>query len=209
MEKTYDDLLAISALVQSLTQQLSESSDQVAKLEKIARELVPDYDKLIAAEALTTTNEPEEEVILSPEEQDEIIIKKLEQQRLNILMEIQKEDFLSEKLQELIDQNQTILESIKEYLENKDHIHKEEEEQIQRAYDHYVHNKIQPIIDQLDSNLFDLYTGIHKVQSMLDKEFTNRESITNTLESQEYQETLDSTINKLNEIFTIRKSIEF
>lgn len=207
MEKTYDDLLAISTLVQSLTQQLSESTENITKLEKIAKELVPNYDQLTSTSPPPIEEHSNNEVALSQEEQEEILIRQLEQQRLGLIMDIQKQDFLGEKLQELVTQNQTILESIKEYLESRDQMQREEEEQMQLAYDHYVNNSIQPVIDQLDSNLFDLYTGIHKILTKLEKEFTNRESIQNTLESKEYQETLNEVIRKLNEIFTIRKSL--
>ena len=45
------------------------------------------------------------------------IIRKLEEERLSLIMDIQREDFVSSKLIELIDQNQEIIESVKEYLE--------------------------------------------------------------------------------------------
>ena len=54
------------------------------------------------------------------------IIRKLEEERLSLIMDIQREDFVSSKLIELIDQNQEIIESVKEYLEARESIQEEE-----------------------------------------------------------------------------------
>ena len=53
------------------------------------------------------------------------IIRKLEEERLSLIMDIQREDFVSSKLIELIDQNQEIIESVKEYLEARESIQEE------------------------------------------------------------------------------------
>ncbi|EGW31543.1 uncharacterized protein SPAPADRAFT_141014 [Spathaspora passalidarum NRRL Y-27907] len=192
MDKTYDDLSAISTLVQTLTPQVTESGDHIARLEKLIQELVTkeEYQELIRqpAEATTTIDS------------NEAAIKKLEESRLAIVMELQKQDFLGEKLQELIYQNQDIVDSVKEYLESKDHIHREEEKHVKQLCNNFVENVVQPTIDSLDTGSLEMNKNIHKAQTKLGKVFHEKQQADEMLQSREYQQQLNELVKALNEI---------
>ena len=91
------------------------------------------------------------------------IIRKLEEERLSLIMDIQREDFVSSKLIELIDQNQEIIESVKEYLEARESIQEEEAAYAKKQLDIFVNDIVLPILAQLNENL----TGLLARMKML------------------------------------------
>ena len=112
MDKSYDDLLAISSLVLTLNQRVNESAESIFKLQEISNVIVPHN----STTDKTTTDQPQDNCSSNndneddDEEEDESsIIRKLEDERIALVMDIQKQDFVGEKLRELIDQNQVCL----------------------------------------------------------------------------------------------------
>ena len=91
------------------------------------------------------------------------IIRKLEEERLSLIMDIQREDFVSSKLIELIDQNQEIIESVKEYLEARESIQEEEAAYTKKQLDIFVNDIVLPILAQLNENLTGLLARMKNV----------------------------------------------
>ncbi|KAK6464666.1 hypothetical protein DFJ63DRAFT_334217 [Scheffersomyces coipomensis] len=165
MDRSIDEVSAISSLVRSLVQQLAESNDNIAKLESIAKAFVPqdEYEQLIQPPLSDSkTDSKNKETKKVPiEEEEAYVIQKLEQERMELVLELQKEDFLKEKLVEVLTQNEDLVETVKEYLESKDSIQKEEEDYVKNRFENYSERVLQPTIDRLDSQLFDLHRGIN------------------------------------------------
>lgn len=95
------------------------------------------------------------------------IIRKLEEERLSLIMDIQREDFVSSKLIELIDQNQEIIESVKEYLEARESIQEEEAAYTKKQLDIFVNDIVLPILAQLNENLTGLLARMKNVARKL------------------------------------------
>ncbi|KAK6455233.1 uncharacterized protein RJT20DRAFT_55683 [Scheffersomyces xylosifermentans] len=200
MEKSFDEIQSISSLLHSLTIQLTDSSDHITKLQKLATDLVSSeqYDSL--SQPQPGSDDSKKITELTPEDEENLMIQLLEKERLSLVLEVQKHDFLGEKLVELVDQNEDIVETVKEYLQSKDAIRREEEDFAKRRFDNYMDNILQPTIDQLDSNLFDLYTGVHRIQESL-KEFSSTTTkAEEKLLSKQYQDDLNSLVGSLNSI---------
>ncbi|KAF6072051.1 hypothetical protein FOB64_000404 [Candida albicans] len=166
MDNSYDDLSAISTLVSSLSQNVSDSEEYITKLQSLSKNLVSkdQYEQLSKeADVLTESNN-------NANDNDEMsIIRKLEEERLSLIMDIQREDFVSSKLIELIDQNQEIIESVKEYLEARESIQEEEAAYTKKQLDIFVNdiNTTQSQGKPRFSNVRKLPEGIYRVGPML------------------------------------------
>lgn len=164
MDNSYDDLLAISTLVLSLSQNVSDSEEYITKLQSLSKNLVSkdQFEQLSKeADVLTESNN-------NANDNDEMsIIRKLEEERLSLIMDIQREDFVSSKLIELIDQNQEIIESVKEYLEARESIQEEEAAYTKKQLDIFVNDIVLPILAQLNENLTGLLARMKNVARKL------------------------------------------
>lgn len=156
MDKSYDDLLAISNLVLILNQRINESAETISKIQAISQEILPQKDvngKNDVTESINNHNTKSLNVKEEEEDDDEnSTIRKLEEERMELVMDIQKQDFISEKLIELIDQNQEMLESVKEYLQARESIQIEEDIYTKNDIERFVHGIVQPVRDQLQNN---------------------------------------------------------
>ncbi|ABN64935.1 predicted protein [Scheffersomyces stipitis CBS 6054] len=199
MDKPFDEIQAISTLLHGLTSGLADSAERINNIQTLTEKLV-DKEKYEEFIKDTQVDFPDDLNGKPIEEQEELLIRQLEKDRLDMVLELQRHDFIGEKLLELIDQNEDIVETVKEYLQSKDSIRREEEEYAKKRFENYAENILQPTIDQLDTNLFDLYTGMHKVQEHL-KEFTEiSEETNNTMVSPQYQSDLNMLVSRLNEM---------
>ncbi|RLV94132.1 hypothetical protein JA1_001935 [Spathaspora sp. JA1] len=189
--KTYDDLSAISTLVQTLTPEVSETNDEILRLEKLIKELVTEEEY---KELTKRTSSPPTGTITEDE-----IIKKLQEHRVNLVMKLQKQDFINEKLQELIIQNQDILDSVKEYLETKELIHQQELNHQRDLFNNFSGNVVAPTINSLDRDLQDMELEINRAQFKLEKLIDKQGKVDDVLQSSEYQEKLNLLVKSLNE----------
>lgn len=111
-ERPEDELLALYTSTTSLTDKINESDDAITKINQIVKGLVPEQEHSRLSqdegeEATTTTTH-------AKDSDDEM--KQLQQQRLQLVMELQKQDYISSKLQELVKENQELLDTIKDYI---------------------------------------------------------------------------------------------
>ena len=190
MDKSYDDLLAISSLVLTLNQRVNESAESIFKLQEISNVIVPHN----STTDKTTTDQPQDNCSSNndneddDEEEDESsIIRKLEDERIALVMDIQKQDFVGEKLRELIDQNQEMLDSVKEYLQARESIQIEEDLYTKNDIEKFVHDIIQPTRIQLRENNQILHTKIERLAEKLMEIEQDIQREPTLLQSESYQ----------------------
>lgn len=159
MERQEECIRTVSSLVQSVNTQVSDSSKRIANLETVTKALTPDetYD-LSSSETNATKRE------LSLEEEEEYIIQALERQRLERVMDLQNLEYVHSNLVELIDLNDDILQSVKEYLEQKGDARLKDKQLGDQNLQHYIDDLIEPTISVLDANLVDLQSGIRDIE---------------------------------------------
>ncbi|RCK58152.1 hypothetical protein Cantr_06629 [Candida viswanathii] len=192
MEKSYDDLLAISNLVLTLNQRVNDSAEYITKLQAITREIAPRKDSNDTAKAALPASHGSDEV------EDEI--RKLEQERIALVMDIQKQDFVSEKLIELIEQNQEMLESVKEYLQARESIRIEEEVYTKRDIEVFVTEIIRPTREQLRENSQNLHTRIGKLTEKLISIELGIQKEPALLQSEQYRKEVNLLVNAFKQL---------
>lgn len=203
MDKSYDDLLAISSLVLTLNQRVNESAESIFKLQEISNVIVP-HDSTTDK---TTTDQPQDNCSSNndneddDEEEDESsIIRKLEDERIALVMDIQKQDFVGEKLRELIDQNQEMLESVKEYLQARESIQIEEDLYTKNDIEKFVHDIIQPTRIQLRENNQILHTKIERLAEKLMEIEQDIQREPTLLQSESYQKEVKYLVNAFKQL---------
>lgn len=203
MDKSYDDLLAISSLVLTLNQRVNESAESIFKLQEISNVIVPHNSTTVK----TTTDQPQDNCSSNndneddDEEEDESsIIRKLEDERIALVMDIQKQDFVGEKLRELIDQNQEMLDSVKEYLQARESIQIEEDLYTKNDIEKFVHDIIQPTRIQLRENNQILHTKIERLAEKLMEIEQDIQREPTLLQSESYQKEVKYLVNAFKQL---------
>ncbi|EER33778.1 predicted protein [Candida tropicalis MYA-3404] len=203
MDKSYDDLSAISSLVSTLNQRVNESAESIFKLQEISNVIVPHN----STTDKTTTDQPQDNCSSNndneddDEEEDESsIIRKLEDERIALVMDIQKQDFVGEKLRELIDQNQEMLDSVKEYLQARESIQIEEDLYTKNDIEKFVHDIIQPTRIQLRENNQILHTKIERLAEKLMEIEQDIQREPTLLQSESYQKEVKYLVNAFKQL---------
>lgn len=197
MERQDETIKVISDLIQSVNSQIGTSSNHIATLEGLTKKLIPNETKEVEV--------PKKQKVKrewSLEEEEEYIIRVLEQQRLERVMDLQNHEYLNEKLMELIDLNEDIMQSVKEYLERKETTRNDERKFAESRIKHFTDNLVEPTVGVLESNLLQLNDGIEKVEQMLNGSVEYLQN--NELKmSPEYQEQVNALIQVINRAFNI------
>lgn len=208
MDRSYDEVSCIGNLVESLTSQLTDSAEHISKLQRIALELVKlsDYDVL---------SNNQQEVTLDEIETDQQIIQRLEDERLQLVMELQRQDYVSTKVVELMDQNRDIIDSVKDFLtaRDKDGRYADDEENADdsnlKRVELYINHIVKPTETQLRSNIDDLDSSINQVNDLITLFTTRSSEATAQLESPEYKEKVSTLVGSLNKVYNRRAVVTF
>lgn len=194
MNRSYDEVQAIAGLVQSVAAQLNDSAEHVQKLQSLASNLVPKSE----FECLCQPPPPDQPQQAPEFDEEQLLIIQLERNRIDLIMSLQRQEFVSEKLSELIHQNQDMLDTIQEYLETKDSIRQEEEEAADKRFATYVDDTLQTTENKLNESLREMNAGINKVANLIPEYIENIEDNTKILVSSEYQLKVNALVNNLN-----------
>lgn len=197
MERQDETIKVISDLIQSVNSQIGTSSNHIATLEGLTKKLIPNETKEVEV--------PKKQKVkreLSLEEEEEYIIRVLEQQRLERVMDLQNHEYLNEKLMELIDLNEDIMQSVKEYLERKETTRNDERKFAESRIKHFTDNLVEPTVGVLESNLLQLNDGIEEVEQMLNGSVEYLQNSELKM-SPEYQEQVNALIQVINRAFNI------
>ncbi|CAN3365525.1 hypothetical protein DICA3_F18602 [Diutina catenulata] len=195
MDKPIDEIQSLSNLVHQVQQQVAESQDNLSKLEELTHGL--HEGGLDPPNGHVSPPSPTE-----PTTQD--VITQLQAQRLELVMRVQEQDYYSDKLREVVDQNRDVVETVKEYFHSRDQITAEERDYARRRLEFYRDAVISPTTEQLRrvnvGMRHDLAT-VRRVVTKVGTQFCG----TMTRMDGSYQEEVNQLIRDMNTIF---KSIE-
>lgn len=197
MERQDETIKVISDLIQSVNSQIGTSSNHIATLEGLTKKLIPNETKEVEV--------PKKQKVkreLSLKEEEEYIIRVLEHQRLERVMDLQNHEYLNEKLMELIDLNENIMQSVKEYLERKETTRNDERKFAESRIKHFTDNLVEPTVGVLESNLFQLNDSIEEVEQMLNESVEYLQNSELKM-SPKYQEQVNALIQVINRAFNI------
>ncbi|KAI3405604.2 hypothetical protein KGF56_001622 [Candida oxycetoniae] len=158
-ETVCNDFQAISKLVAMLNQKINDSNETLLKLHETVKSLVPQevYEQFIESRSAGLGSAKMElakmELATSTSSlgNEDEILRNLQREQLQLIMELQKQDFITEKLENLILQNQEVLETIKEFLISHDKSQQEELQEARYRLKSYIENSIQPTLEHLKS----------------------------------------------------------
>lgn len=197
MERQEETILTITDIIQSVNTQIGNSSNHIETLEVLTNKLIPNEIKELDIPKKQTIKQE-----LSLEEEEEYIIRILEQQRLERVIDLQNHEYMNEKLMELIDLNEDIMQSVKEYLEIKDKTRNEERRFAESRIKHFTDKSIEPTVCVLESNILELNNGIEELEQLLNGFIEYLQNNDQNM-SPEYQEKVNALIQVINEAFKI------
>lgn len=195
MEGQDEAIRTLTELFESANIQINDSFKNIRTLESLTKNLncsgEPDG---------TTSKDHDSKRDLTLEEEEEYIILALEQERMNRIMELQKRDYIGEKLQEVITQNEDIMMSVKEYLITKQEIRSHEEEQAELRLNHYSKDLMEPKLAELDVNISDLQIGMRRVERLLNEVMRHAKDADTKL-SADFQGQLNTLVGAINKVY--------
>mmetsp|Transcript_5644 Transcript_5644/g.6661 ORF Transcript_5644/g.6661 Transcript_5644/m.6661 type:complete len:198 (-) Transcript_5644:574-1167(-) len=197
MERKDETIKTITDLIQSVSSQINNSSNHIATLEGLTNKLVPNEIREVAVQDKQNVKRE-----LSVEEEEEYIIRMLEQQRLERVIDLQNHEYMNEKLMELIDLNEDIMQSVKDYLEKREKTREEERKYADSRIKHFTDDMVEPTIEVLETNLIQLNNGIEQVENTLNG-FVEYLQNDDQKMLPEYQEKINALIQVINKAFNI------
>ena len=193
-------LQTINDLAQVSRDQAEVSSTVINALEKIVKELseVPDNNTEAEAEPsnLTSLVDSSNGVHNSTE----VLIAALERERLEILSDIQKHEYIGNQLRDILDPNQKLVADVKNYLARRHQIHANDVETNNNRLVHYETAVVKPTIEKLDNCTDDLHKGITMYKDTVQTSLGVASSTSDTLTSSQFKRQLDALIDVLNNL---------
>lgn len=201
MDKPSEEIQTLNYLIQSLGNQVNESSNQITSLQQSARGLVSsgDYESLIQKGPEVESDSSENDANRSEEEGENI--QALEKERIQLVMDIQKQDFITEKLLELNEQNSGIVESFQEFVQHRNQMRKDDESNENDRLKYFNESIMDPKISLLDVNIKEMNHAVQKLElyyKSLSEEIIQENK---TILSDDYQKNLKILISSLNAVF--------
>lgn len=189
MNKPLVELLLILGLVHLVATQVTAAQERLSKFEELTRGL---------AEVTLDQVEPDEEPEFS--KNNDTLVADLEARKLDLVMAIQKQQYLSDKIDEIVGQNQDIVDTVREYFQLRDQITVEEREYAQRKLKYYQIISVDPAIEYMDKSncrlVLNMKSARHAVESAT-KQFSQNVNEMNG----EYNLQVLELIKEMNSIF--------
>lgn len=190
METANEPFNSVGSLSSVLDAQISETSTRIDSLLQTAKSLVP------AAEFEALSKQPAE---TSPTEFDEEkLINELDKTRLELLMDVQKYDYISGKYEEMIGESEELVRSIVDYYEGAEERDKLQKEASQKLLQHYTEVILGEKNEILKSNCKELEKSYLEAVKGAHETLTSILEAHDTLLSEQYKSELNELIEALN-----------
>ncbi|EGV66273.1 hypothetical protein PSN45_003198 [Yamadazyma tenuis] len=200
MEEFGDIGSKLGDLISNLATQLSDTTTQVETLERLSKKLVPENELPGFLREVRTINGNGNSQSQTSVDAETQMIRNLEVQRSQLVMDIQKQEYIRQKISELVNHNSEMVYSVKEYMENKPKITKDDYTAINNRVVHYVDDFLKSNILSLHINNVEMKKNLQSVELLMEQLRKQIEQNYEILSSTEYQENLNQIIQKLNQI---------
>lgn len=156
MDELDDTSQKLNNIINELNNQVQSSSNRIKSLSELTENLAPkeDYQELLKE-------------VIEDSTQDVSLERRLENQRLKLIMDIQKQEYLKTKLVDLINHNSEMMLSVKEYLENKPTMIADDYKQINERLSHFD-ELTKPKIESLEYNNYEMARSMKSIEKMLE-----------------------------------------
>ena len=166
MEETGDIVHRVESLVDNISSKLDGTFSSIRQVEEQLRNFVPE-EKLQEFIDVSKKYEDNDDINNQRHDGEQLLIQRLEAQRMNLVMDIQREDYIRNKLTELIEHNDEMISSVKDYLTNRQTIVNQDYQKVNDKVNHYLQEFIKPSLKNLNINNRELNQSIHNVEIMI------------------------------------------
>lgn len=122
----------------------------------------------------------------------------LERERLSLLTDIQKHEYIGDRLRELLEPNKKIIADVKLYLANRQHIHDSETTANEERLAHYETRVVEPTVEKLRQCTDTLHSSISEYSQSVQQAW--QKSLPETLSAPEFQANLNGLVDALNKL---------
>lgn len=190
METTNEAFNSVGSLLNVLDAQITETNARIDSLLQTAKSLVP------ASEFEVLSKQPAES---SPTEFDEDrLVSELDKARLELLMDVQKYDYISGKYEEMIGENEELVRNIVEYYEGAEERDKMQKEASRKLLQHYTEDVLGEKKEILRSNCKELEKSYLEAVKGAHETLTSILKAHDTLLSEPYKSELNKLVDALN-----------
>lgn len=181
---------SLGSLSSLLDSQISETVSQIESITQSTKSLVPstEYDELLKEQGKFTP----------PGLDENVLITELYKARLELLMDVQKQEFMADKIQGMINESEELVRSIIEYYESAGESRKMELEASTKRFEHYKNDVLGSKTELLNSNASSLEESYQKAAKNAHEALTAVRDGHDELLSPKYKESLDDLIDALN-----------
>ncbi|KAK8440251.1 hypothetical protein ACI3LY_003732 [Candidozyma auris] len=185
----------IGSLVSLLDEQINGTETSIVSLQTLARQLVPNeiYDDLSKEQDKT-----EDETVHADKE---AVIKELEKARIELVVSLQQQDFIGSKLEAMIADSESLVNSVMEHCSANERVTGAEEAAFEERMSGYKKAVEDVTLKDLDENLQKSTVALKHLQSDALRAFENILSNHDKASSTEYKHQLTEVINTLNATF--------
>lgn len=191
---------SLGSLSSLLDSQISETVSQIESITLSTKSLVPstECDKLLKEQAKFTPSGIDEDVLIT----------ELYKSRLELLMDVQKQEFIGDKIQGMINESEELVRSIIEYYESAEESRKMELEASRKRFEHYKIDVLGSKTELLKLNTSSLEESYQKAAENAHEALTAAREGHDKILSPKYKESLDELIDALNISFHSSTNID-
>lgn len=191
MSKPINETKAIETLVAQLSAQVSANREHFERIQQVVGDLSADHASLLQ----------EETMYENPVSDEALLLSKLELDRLDLVMDLQHQDSLKEKLLYIIDENANVISLVLDKLKNKDRVVDETRFLAENRFQKYQTHSLDPTITHLNSILRQSKQIVKNVATRIESSIESTEFMLDSLESDEFSEKLVEFVNCLNKAY--------
>lgn len=186
------DPRSLSSLVASLNEQITETELKIAALTSSAQRLVTPE----VFEELSKEKTPQEDDI-----DEDVIIEELQKARTELVVSLEKQDFITTKLQAMIADSQLLVSTVVEHFNARDTVIKSEEALFDERCANYKSKVEEIALKDLTDNAKFSTTALKHLQSDAIQLLQSIAQARSKLLVQDYEEKLTKTVDTLNTMF--------
>lgn len=196
MDRSSDDHHTLGYLALSLAAELAASAAQIDRLQAASRTLV---DRRVHADLCSPEAVGNGTIPIADEEAT--VVALLEHERLDLVMEIQKQDYFTDKICDLNDQNCDIVDSVREFYDNKEDTRRDYDAYSRLRLAHFTDDYVQLRLDLLELNVADMERQVHRLQGLFGHLEARVSEDASTITSDAFQADLSGVVTALNRLF--------
>lgn len=191
MEGSSSVVSCLGSLSSFIESHVAETDTHIEALKQTAKALVPpdEYDEL--AKATTSDSDFGKDALLV----------ELERLRLELLMEIQQQDYVTLKLKELISESEELVQSVTDYCVDLKTHRANDEQTAKNHLEYYADVVVGGTTKQLQANTHELEEAMSKVPALVRDTLRSIMESRSRLLSEEYRQQLSKAIATLNKSF--------